>query len=750
MKVLGSWPRLRSRDAGKSSPGPKLYNTFEGVFKPTLLTILGVIMYLRVGWVVGNAGLMGGWLVMLAAMSITLSTGLSISSIATNTRIKAGGPYAMMSKSLGVEIGSSIGVPLFLSQALAVAMYLFGFREGWQFLFPNHPAILVDLLVFAAVFTVAYISAGLAFRIQYLVMALIILSLISIFASPAFLTDPQPMTWWGEFPGAPETGFTGITFWGVFAVFFPATTGIMSGVNMSGELKNSRKSIPMGTLAAIGVSCVVYLALAWWAARAADPEALVNNYTIMVDKAFWSPAVLAGLLAATFSAALSSMVGAPRILNALARDKSIPYSNRLAKLSRNGEPRRALMVSGVITLIGILIRDLNAIAPLITMFFLITYATVNLVVLVESSLGLINFRPTFRLTRWVPLYGFITCLLAMVIINPVFSLGAIVVVFVIYLRQVGQPRERRQADVRSGILAAIAQWAAKKVVEFDITNVRAWKPIMLVPVENKSQLLGEFRLLLDLSRPEGSIKLLGLAHQNRLLELDSRLQDLGDAFRRRGVFTTYSVLSVKANEDIHAEAQGVLGGLQALQSDFFRPNVLFLRMPEHRDEWDTMLQVFEEAVRLNVGVTLFGRHPAAGLGRAEVVNLWITPQLDDASMPERLNKGSINLAILMAIRLFRAWQGTLNLISVVPDEVQIEVARQYINTLQDLCRIPGPTNVLVMVGSFEEGMVAAPQSDMDILGLQSTPDYEFVHRMIQLTGSSCLFVRDSGSESALA
>jgi hypothetical protein len=119
-------------------------------------------------------------------------------------------------------------------------------------------------------------------------------------------------------------------------------------------------------------------------------------------------------------------------------------------------------------------------------------------------------------------------------------------------------------------------------------------------------------------------------------------------------------------------------------------------------------------------------------------------------MPERLNKGSINLAILMAIRLFRAWQGTLNLISVVPDEVQIEVARQYINTLQDLCRIPGPTNVLVMVGSFEEGMVAAPQSDMDILGLQSTPDYEFVHRMIQLTGSSCLFVRDSGSESALA
>jgi solute carrier family 12 sodium/potassium/chloride transporter 2 len=104
-----------------------------------------------------------------------------------------------------------------------------------------------------------------------------------------------------------------------------------------------------------------------------------------------------------------------------------------------------------------------------------------------------------------------------------------------------------------------------------------------------------------------------------------------------------------------------------------------------------LLKVFEEAVRLNVGVTLFGRHPEPGLGRAEVVNLWITPQLDDTPIPERLQKGSINLAILMAIRLFRGWQGTLNLISSVPDEVQIEVARQYINTFQDLCRIPEPT-----------------------------------------------------------
>jgi solute carrier family 12 sodium/potassium/chloride transporter 2 len=743
MKVLGFRPKLRTPQSSRRPAGPKLYNTFEGVFKPTLLTILGVIMYLRVGWVVGNGGLLGGGLVMLAAISITFSTGLSISSIATNTRLTAGGPYAMISKSLGMEIGDSVGVPLFLSQALAVAMYLFGFRAGWLTLFPDHPAILVDLVSFAVVFTVAYISAGWAFRIQYLVLVLIVISLVSVFASPVLWVNPQPINWWGD-------SFSQSSFWQVFAVFFPATTGIMSGVNMSGELKNSRQSIPIGTLSAIAVSSVVYLSLCWWCARGVTTADLLSNYTILIDQAFWPPAVLAGLLAATFSAALSSMVGAPRILNALAQDNGIPFSHKLMKLSRNGEPRRALLVSGAITLVGILIRDLNAIAPLITMFFLITYATINLVVLVESSLGLINFRPTFQLTRWVPLYGFLSCLFAMAIINPVFSLLAMLVVFVLYFRQVGQPHERRQADVRSGILAAVAQWAASKVVEFDITNVRAWKPMMLVPVENQSQLLGEFRLLLDLSMPEGSIKLVGLAQESYLRELDLRLRNLAQAFRRRGVFTNHSVLAVDAATEAHSQVRGTLAALQALQSDFFRPNVLFLRLPEDRDDWDALLQVFEEAVRLNVGVTLFARHPEAGLGRAEVVNLWITPQLEDASMPERLQKGSINLAILMAIRLFRGWQGTLNLISIVPDEVQIEVARQYIHSLQDLCRIPRAATVSVMVGRFEDCVVTAPQSDIDIMGLQSTPDYNFAHKIIRLTGSSCLFVRDSGSESALA
>lgn len=720
-----------------TAPSPrKKYNTFEGVFKPTLLTILGAIMYLRIGWVVGNAGLWGGLTIVLLSVSITVATGLSIASIATNTRMGEGGPYAMISKSLGLEIGGSVGVPLFVSQALAAAMYIFGFREGWLFLFPEHSPLVIDFTIFSIIFIIAYISAGFAFRVQYLVLILIILSLISIFSSS--LTGESSQTWqdWGDFPN--------INFWGVFAVFFPATTGIMSGVNMSGELENSRKNIPIGTLSAIALSTIIYVILCWWVARAAPPQELINNYTILVEKSRWQPLVLMGLLAATFSASLSSLVGAPRILTALAKDGVIPWGQGLAKLSKNGEPRRALLVSAGIVLLALLLRDLNAIAPLITLFFLLTYATINLVVLVESSLGLMNFRPTFKVPIIVPLYGILGCILAMLVIRPFLSLVAIAIVLAIYLRLVSLPKAKRPADVRSGIFTAIAQWSAMKVIQLDLTNVRAWKPTFLVPIEDGSQLLGEFRLLLDLSQPEGFLQLLGIVTNNQGETLSLQLRELASSFRHHKLLTTISVMKVEL------ESEGIIAALQALQSAFFRPNILFLRFPDQASDWDQLLPVFNEAKQLEIGVMLLGLHPNAGLGRMEVINLWIRPQLEDLPMIERLEKGNTDLAILMALRLSKAWKAQLNIISVIPQEEDRKEAENYINSLRDLCRIPTTANSLIIVGEFPNCIGKTPQGDMDFIGLQSVPDFNFVHKTIHMTGSSCLFMSDSGSESALA
>ena len=190
----------------------KKFGTFGGVFTPTLLTILGVIMYLRLGWVVGNAGLLGAWLIIIISFLITLCTALSMSAITTNIRIGAGGAYAIVSQALGLEVGGSLGIPRYVSQGLAVTMYIFGFREGWLGIFPEHNAFLVDVIVFGVLFSIAYISANLAIKTQFIIMGIIVLSLVSIVIAAYEGSMANPVSdalSWGSFKGSTENDFSG-------------------------------------------------------------------------------------------------------------------------------------------------------------------------------------------------------------------------------------------------------------------------------------------------------------------------------------------------------------------------------------------------------------------------------------------------------------------------------------------------------------------------------------------------------------
>ncbi|MCA9997342.1 MAG: hypothetical protein KDE56_16400, partial [Anaerolineales bacterium] len=176
--------------AGKliSPQASRKFGTFDGVFLPTLLTILGAVMYLRTGWVVGNAGLIGAILIITLANLITFCTGLSISSVATNIRVGAGGSFSIISQSLGLEVGGSVNLPYYLAQAISVAFYIFAFTEGWLSIFPNHPAVLVLFLAYATCFGIAFISVGLAARIRYPILFIIAFSLFSILlgSSPSY------------------------------------------------------------------------------------------------------------------------------------------------------------------------------------------------------------------------------------------------------------------------------------------------------------------------------------------------------------------------------------------------------------------------------------------------------------------------------------------------------------------------------------------------------------------------------------
>ena len=716
------------------------FGTISGVFMPTLLTILGVIMFLRTGWVVGQTGLVGGMLIIAIAFAITAATGLSLSSVTTNIRIGAGGAYSVISQSLGIEMGGSIGLPLYLSQVLATVMYIFGFREGWRWVFETHPPLAVDLGLFACLFIIAFISAGLAFKIQYFVAAVIGASLVSVGLAAATGSMDHAPQLWASAPGDTSVLLSS-DFWQVFAVFFPAATGIMAGANMSGELKDPRKSIPLGTMGAIAVSFVIYTALAYWLATSATTEELRQNYTVVIDKAFWGPAVLGGLLGATFSSALSSIVGAPRILKALAQHRIIPNAEFLEKTTEKGEPRNAMWVTGGLVLLALMLRDLNVVAPFITMFFLITYSMVNGVVLLEQSLGLVSFRPKLKVPTVVPFVGFAGCIFAMFIINPTVSLVAVATVITFYALLIRRHLDSPVADVRSGLFVAIAQWAARRAADLPTQQERAWQPNLLVPVRDPLVLRGTYRFIEDFVWPTGYVELIGMTRPEGKEQLKASLHEISLDFRQQGIHARWTIL------DTDDYDQGLILGMEALQGSFFKPNTVFAPMPTNTEEEEDLVRIAEKAAEHGLGMIVLGLHERTRMGSKREINLWVHDRSPDWELV--LRDSNLNLAILIAYMVSQSWEGRLNIVTCVEPERDPDEVREELERVIDLARLPDP-EIPLLEGTFRENLANGPRSDLDVMGLSSPPDFELMREAIDKTRSSCVFVADSGQESAMA
>jgi len=716
-----------------------------GVFTPTLLTIFGVIMYVRLGWVVGNAGLGGAWLVMGLCILITTATSLSLASIATNTRMGPGGAYAILTRSLGLEVGGSIGASLFFGRVLGTAMHVIGVREGWLWIFPDHPPLLVDLITFVVLTGISYASANLAFRVQFLIMAVIGASLVSIFASDVTTNPVADITWWGTYPGSAETGFRGTNFWGVFAVFFPATTGILAGANMSGDLKDPRTAIPKGTLWAVGISSLVYAGLALWCARAGTMHELVTNYNLTIEKSMWPPLVVGGLLGAAASTALAGLIDSPRILAAIAHNRILPYSDVLGKTTPDGNPRAAILVTAIITLAFIMLRDLNLVASLVTMLFLITYGMLNIVVLIEGRLGLLSFRPTLRIPMLVPLIGFTGTVFSIFIVNPTFGLIAVGLVTAVYIwiRRRGRPTQTE--DVRSSVFVAVAQWAASRVTDREHENKRAWKPNMLIPVRQPEQVAGQFYLFLDLAQPDGSLALLGLDAANDPKAMRRRLVAYSEAFRRARVHSSVAVL--RSDEGDHA----IIAALEALQAAFFRPNVLLLNLGASPDDDPVRdLPTFARSAHtVKVGMLVVAMHPLAGLGQRRKVNLWVRPAPGTWDAEAAFSSGNLNLNLLTGYRLMRRWDADVEIFTVIDNVANEDAAHGFQDQLCDLARFPSDVERRVVVADFEHALEAERTADVNVIGLPPNCEAAYLRKLVQLARSTCIFVADSGRESAL-
>lgn len=418
-----------SNGRGKATrPG---LGTFGGVFTPSVLTILGIILFLRHGWVVGSVGLWGTLGLIAVAHAVSILTSISLAAIATNRRVKGGGDYFLISRTLGPEFGGALGLILFLAQSISVAFYCFGFGEAAAPLLADVPyANPLTLGAGAALllFGVALIGSDLATRFQYVIMAVMGGALVSFLIGAIDRADSALLAAsWATPADTPG-------FWLVFAIFFPAVTGFTQGVSMSGDLAEPEKSLPRGTFAAVGTSLVVYTGAAVLFAAGAPLNELAGDYAAFRNFSIWHPLFDAGVIAATLSSALASFMGAPRILQALARDDIFGFLRPFAIGSGVADnPRRAIGLVALTAMIVFALGDLNAVARVISMFFLISYGLLNWATYVEAHGASPNFRPRFSFFHArASLAGSLICGGAMLAIDVWSGVVAIAVVYGLY------------------------------------------------------------------------------------------------------------------------------------------------------------------------------------------------------------------------------------------------------------------------------------------------------------------------------
>ena len=474
------------------------YGTFQGVFLPSLLTMLGIVLYLRLGWVLGQVGLTSTLLIVGSATSIILVTALSLSALATNQQLAAGGAYYITSRSLGLEAGAAIGLPLYFAQAVGIAFYIMGFVETFLPLLTQQQGFLdlLDLFHLSPIFSKAlslltlllltlltYRASGWVMRVQGLLFGLILASLAAIFSGHLPVAELVA-------PAIPFPPIERMPFFAVFAVFFPALTGIEGGLSMSGDLKNAAKSLPRGTLLALLVAVVIYVAIPLYLSKTVlQPYPAAGKTLLMHDPLLLTriqlpgvlrffPLVLWALWGASLSSALSGLMGAPRTLQALAKDRILPAL--LAHGSGAQQtPRLATLVTAFIAGIALWSGALNKIATLLSMFFLLSYALLNLAAALEGLLGSPAWRPRFRIPWGLSLLGALACLLVMFEIAPLATPLALGIAALVYGYTQRRSLQAHWGDVRSGVLMLAARSIIYQLQQRP-SQAHNWRPNILV------------------------------------------------------------------------------------------------------------------------------------------------------------------------------------------------------------------------------------------------------------------------------
>lgn len=432
------------------------------VFLAGISTILGAIMFLRFGYAVAHTGLLGVVGIILLGHLVTIPTALALAEIATNRKVEGGGEYFIISRSFGTTIGGVIGISLYLSQAISVAFYMIAFAEAFTWLEPilsdqlgvgfDSRIVSIPALILLLVLVLSK-GADLGVKVLYVVAAILFGSLVLFFlGSPLEGFD-------GRVVSLTETIERPDPFIVVFAIVFPAFTGMTAGVGLSGDLRNPRKSLPRGTLWATVVGMIVYIGIVFKLHTSASPEVLAEDQLIMSSISIWGPAIIIGLCCATLSSAIGSVLVAPRTLQALGADHTLPGKGLNVWLSHGigaaNDPRHATIVTGILALVIVIVGNVDLVATLISMFFMVTYGSLCAISFLEHFAARPSYRPSFRSRWYVSLLGAVICFLLMFQISLFFAALSILVLVALY--QALRIEKRGEGDLAALFQNAITQ-----------------------------------------------------------------------------------------------------------------------------------------------------------------------------------------------------------------------------------------------------------------------------------------------------
>jgi len=482
------------------------------VFLTAISTILGAVLFLRFGYAVGSLGFVGALGIIFIGHLVTVPTSMAIAEIATNQKVEGGGEYYIISRSFGLTIGGTIGIALFFSQAISVAFYIIAFAEAFTPLldwlarefslsYVDKRVISIPTLVFFSILMLTK-GANAGVKLLYVVVGVLCLAFVLFFAGT---TGYQPMDGVNvlfDHVDNPDAFFT------VFAIIFPAFTGMTAGVGLSGDLRNPGRSIPLGTIAGTLVGMIMYIIIAYKLAISASPEQLVEDQLVMGHIALWAPVIPIGLACATISSALGSIMVAPRTLQALGKDQIFPtrrLNNWLAfGKTEDNEPYHTTWVTCLLAFFIIVIGDIDFVAKIISMFFMVTYGSLCLISFLEHFASNPAYRPRFKSRWYISLLGAVVCIWLMFKMNPNYAFLSIGLILIIYFTISRFKREERSmAAIFRGVIFQMSRTLQVFLQKRGHGATEEWRPSIVSISDDSFDNLDQFNLIRWISEKFG-------------------------------------------------------------------------------------------------------------------------------------------------------------------------------------------------------------------------------------------------------